>query len=292
MNVAIFGKSYPSRFFEYIQTLIEKLEEVNCGLHIYQPYYEFINSRIKFKSDITLFNTQKDLVNKVDYLFSIGGDGTLLDTISFVGDSGIPIFGINLGRLGFLSSTSKEDASLAIDHIVEGKFSLDKRSLLRLTSPDGYFGNINYALNEITVYKKAPSSMITIHACVDDKHLNSYWADGLIVATPTGSTGYSLSCGGPIVSPGSGNFIVTPIAIHNLSVRPIIIPDTSVIKIKAEARHNEVFVNLDSRSVVVDSNTELTIEKAGFYINLIQLQDEDFFKTIREKLMWGKDIRN
>lgn len=292
MNIAIFGKAYPAPYHDYIQVLINKLEAENCRLHIYEPYYKTIEGNIQFNSDFKLFKTHLDLLNQVDYLFSIGGDGTLLDTITLVRDSGIPILGINLGKLGFLSSTSKEEAVQAIDSILNGKFTLDKRSLVRLKSPDNLFGDINYALNELTVYKKAPSSMITIHAYVNDKYLNSYWADGLIVATPTGSTGYSLSCGGPIISPGSGNFIITPIAIHNLSVRPIVIPDSKVVKIRAEARHNNFFVNLDSRSAVIDSTIELVIEKEDFRINLIQLENEDFFKTIRDKLMWGKDIRN
>ncbi len=292
MNVAIFGKIVPSPFLEYVQDLISKLENVGCRLLIYDPYFELIKDKISFKSRVEVFKTHHELINSVDYLFSIGGDGTLLDTITLVRDSGIPILGINLGRLGFLSSISKEETSKAIDDIIEGKFSLEKRSLLRLESPSDLFGDINYALNELTVYKKAPSSMITIHAYVNDSYLNSYWADGLIVATPTGSTGYSLSCGGPIISPGAGNFIITPIAIHNLSVRPIVIPDNSVVKIIAEARHGSFFVNLDSRSAVIDSSTELIIVKEDFHINLIQLEREDFFKTIREKLMWGKDIRN
>ena len=292
MNIAIFGKTIPSPYLEYVQDLISKLEDVNCRLFIYKSYFELIKDKISFKSKIELFCTHGELINNVDYLFSIGGDGTLLDTITLVRDSGIPVLGINLGKLGFLSSISKEETSKAIDGIIAGKFTLEKRVLLHLKSPSNLFGDINYALNELTIYKKAPSSMITIHAYVNDNYLNSYWADGLIVATPTGSTGYSLSCGGPIISPGSGNFIITPIAIHNLTVRPIVIPDNSVVKTKAEARHNSFYVNLDSRSAVIDSLTELIIVKESFHINLIQLENEDFFKTIREKLMWGKDIRN
>lgn len=292
MNIAIFGKNLPAIYMAYVQELIDKLETVKSRVLIYEPYYNYIRGKINFKSNTELFNTHQELVSKADYLFSIGGDGTLLDTINLVRDSGIPVLGINLGKLGFLSSIPKEDTAQAIEGIQKGKFTLDKRSLLRLESPAKLFGDINYALNELTVYKKAPSSMITIHVYVNEQYLNSYWADGLLVATPTGSTGYSLSCGGPIISPGSGNFIITPIAIHNLSVRPIVIPDDSVIKIKAEARHNDVYVNLDSRPVVIDSSTELVIVKEKFHINLIQMENENFFKTIRDKLMWGKDIRN
>lgn len=292
MNIAIFGKTLPDLFLEYVNDLIQKLEDVSCKLFIYEPYFALLKNKIKFTSKLELFKNHHDLVDNVDYLFSIGGDGTLLDTITLVRDSGIPILGINLGKLGFLSSISKKEISQAIDDIIAGKFTLDKRALLRLHSPSDLFGDLNYALNELTVYKKPPSSMITIHAKVNDKYLNSYWADGLIVATPTGSTGYSLSCGGPIISPGSENFVITPIAIHNLSVRPIVIPDKSIIKIRAEARNDSFFVSLDSRSALIDSSTELIIVKENFHINLIQMENENFFKTIRDKLMWGKDIRN
>ncbi|MCD4678816.1 MAG: NAD kinase [Bacteroidales bacterium] len=292
MNIAIFGKTLPDLYLEYVRDLIQKLEYVNCKLYIYEPYFELLKNKLNFNTKVELFKSHHDLVNNVDYLFSIGGDGTLLDTITLVRDSGIPILGINLGKLGFLSSISKEEISQAIDGIIAGKFTLEKRALLRLQAPTHLFGDLNYALNELTVYKKAPSSMITIHASVNDNYLNSYWADGLIVATPTGSTGYSLSCGGPIISPGSGNFIINPIAIHNLSVRPIVIPDNSVIKIRAEGRDDSFFVSLDSRSAIIDSSTELIIVKEKFHINLIQMENENFFKTIRDKLMWGKDIRN
>ena len=292
MTIAIFGKSLPDQYLDYVQDLINKLENVKSLLFIYEPFYQSLKDKLHFKSKIELFTTHNDLTFNADYLFSIGGDGTLLDTITLVRDSGIPVLGINLGKLGFLSSISKEEISRAIYGILEGRFSLDKRALLRLKSPADLFGDINYALNELTVYKKAPSSMITIHVHIDENYLNSYWADGLIVATPTGSTGYSLSCGGPIISPDSENFIITPIAIHNLSVRPIVISDKSVIKIRAESRHNSVFLNLDSRAAVIDSATEISIVKEGFHINLIKMENENFFKTIRDKLMWGKDIRN
>lgn len=199
--------------------------------------------------------------------------------------------GINLGRMGFLSSVQKEMIIPAVEEIVKGNFILNQRSLIQLQTPD-LFGNLNFALNELTINKKDSSSMILIHVYVNNQFLNSYWADGLIIATPTGSTGYSLSCNGPILTPDSENFVITPIATHNLTVRPIVIPDNSLIRINVEGRENRFLVGLDSRSVTIDSSTELLISKADFKINLVKQSNDDFFATIRKKLKWGLDFRN
>jgi NAD+ kinase len=199
---------------------------------------------------------------------------------------------MNLGRLGFLSSVSRDNIRLAVDALVQKRYRLENRTLLRLETQDNLFGELNFALNDLTIYKKDPYSMLTISAYVDGIFLNSYWADGLIIATPTGSTAYSLSCGGPIVVPGSENFIITPIASHNLTVRPIVIPDKSRIRVQIEGRNQQFFVSLDSRFEIVDSSLELIIEKEDFKINLLRLDKENFYRTIREKLNWGLDIRN
>ncbi len=291
MNIALYGRSGSLEINGYIQQLISKLESLNCKLWIYQPFYESIRQKISFNSKIIFFNNHNEIAQSVDFLFSIGGDGTLLDTITLVRDSQIPVMGINLGRMGFLSSVQKEMIIPAVEEIVKGNFILNQRSLIQLQSPD-LFGNLNFALNELTINKKDSSSMILIHVYVNNQFLNSYWADGLIIATPTGSTGYSLSCNGPILTPDSENFVITPIATHNLTVRPIVIPDNSLIRINVEGRENRFLVGLDSRSVTIDSSTELLISKADFKINLVKQSNDDFFATIRKKLKWGLDFRN
>jgi NAD+ kinase len=209
-----------------------------------------------------------------------------------VRDSEIPVLGINLGRLGFLSSVSKDEINQAFDELVRGDFRLEKRTLLRLVTKEKLFGDLNYGLNEIAISRRDSNALLLLHVYVDEKKLNSYWADGLLISTPTGSTAYSLSCGGPIVTPGSENFIITPIATHNLTVRPIVIPAESKIKIRLEGRDNQYLVSLDSRRETIDGNVELRVEKESFKLNLIQMQSKDFFTTIRDKLKWGLDIRN
>ena len=225
-------------------------------------------------------------------LISIGGDGSIMDAVTIVKDSGIPILGINTGRLGFLSNISLEQISTAIENLFEKEYRIEKRALLRVETSNNIFGSTNFALNELTIHRKDSGSMITIHAQVEDHYLNSYWADGIIIATPTGSTAYSLSAGGPIVEPGSNNFVITPIAPHNLNVRPMIISDDNIIRLKVEGRSKHFLATLDSRSFNVDSQDELIIRKADFKIKLIKLQGQNFYETIRNKLMWGIDKRN
>jgi NAD+ kinase len=212
--------------------------------------------------------------------------------MTLVREAGIPVMGINLGRLGFLSSISTSGIDNAIDSILAKDYKLDQRTLVKLTQPKDLFGRLNYGLNDLTITRKDSASLIVLHVYIDDLFLNSYWADGLIIATPTGSTAYSLSCGGPILTPGSANFVLTPIAPHNLTVRPIVIPNSSKIRIIAEGRDEQFLVSLDSRRAVIYSNFELVIEKAEFNINVVQLREMNFYATIREKLKWGLDARN
>ncbi|MDZ7741957.1 MAG: NAD kinase [Bacteroidota bacterium] len=292
MRIALFGKSVSEAIQPHIQQLIDKLESVDAEISIYASFYEKIKDHVSFKKDIRRFSEHRELIGKTDFICSIGGDGTFLDTLYQVQDSGIPIIGVNLGRLGFLSSVSRDEIDFAINCLQEGKFRLDQRTLLELEKPGQMFGDINYALNELTVSRKDSTSLILIHLYIDDKFLNSYWADGIIISTPTGSTAYSLSCGGPIITPGSENFVITPIATHNLTVRPIVIRDDSKIRIKLEGRDKAYFASLDSRSVSIDADQELLIKKCGFKINLVQLENKTFFTTIRDKLNWGLDIRN
>jgi len=292
MKIAIFSKSVPPENDPYIQKIVDNIESAGGTLILYEPFYLKVRERIVFRTSPQFFKGHHDLKGKVDFLLSIGGDGTLLDTIAYVRDTGIPIMGINLGRMGFLSSIAKERIDLSIDKLFSGNFSLDQRVLIRLDSSRDLFGNLNYALNEVSIYRKSPESMLKIDTFVDDEYLNSYWADGLIVSTPTGSTAYSLSNGGPIILPGSSNFVITPIATHNLTVRPVVIPDSSEIRVRVIGRISEYHINLDSRSALADDTVEFTIMKEKFKINLVKLEGESYFKTIREKLLWGLDIRN
>lgn len=292
MKIAIFGKILTEENYNHFQYLISKLESLDCSLIFYQPFYNKYLERFKIKSPVEFFDEQNGIKNRADFLFSIGGDGTLLDTITFIQNSGIPILGFNLGRMGFLSSVSRDQFDTAIDQLIHNRYKLDQRSLIKLEAPADLFGSLNFALNEVSVYKKEPFSMLKIEVHVNDEYLNSYWADGLIIATPTGSTAYSLSVGGPIVLPDAQNFVITPIATHNLTVRPLVIPDSCKIKVKVVGRIKEFFVSLDSRTEPIDSSIELTIVKEDFKINIVQLENESYFQTIRKKLMWGLDVRN
>jgi len=292
MRIALYGKTPNRDEIIYLQPLFDKFRQYGIKYLMYQPFFELLRQSVDVGDVSGLFSNKDTLKGKADFLFSIGGDGTLLDTITLVRDSGIPVMGINLGRMGFLSSISKNDILPAIDCVINGNYILDSRALLSLETTGNIFGNLNFALNELTINKKDTSSMILIHVYVDGKFLHSYWADGLIIATPTGSTAYSLSCNGPIIAPNAENFVITPIATHNLTVRPVVIPDKSVISIRVEGRENEYLASLDSRSVVIYPETQLVVSKAGFRINLLQMKDQYFFRTIREKLSWGQDIRN
>ncbi len=292
MRIAIYGNPFNPVQAKYIQHLIHKLEENNVPIIIEHQFHDFLIDHVHFKKDIDIFDTPKELQENADILLSIGGDGTLLNTITLIRNSGIPVLGINTGRLGFISSVSTDQIDNAINQLLKKEYTHEERTLLQLETNNQLFGETNFALNEVTVLKKDTSSMIRIHAFLDDEFLNSYWADGLIVATPTGSTGYSLSCGGPIVVPGTENFIISPIAPHNLNVRPVIVSEDRVLKLKVEDRDELALVALDSRSRAIDPTLELTIRKADFKVNLIKLYSQSFIATIREKLMWGKDKRN
>jgi len=292
MKIALFGKNISENAVPYVQELIETLYSMQSEVSIYQPFYEILGTRITFPPDFTLFSTQAEIEQRVDFLFSIGGDGTFLEAVGLVGNSGIPVAGINIGHLGFLSGISKDLIIPALNALQKGEYHLEKRSLLLLETPQSLFAPVNYALNEVTVYKQNVMSLLTIKTWINGHFLNAYWADGLIIATPTGSTAYSLSCTGPILTPDSENFLITPIASHNLTVRPIVVRDNSIIRIAVEAKSENFLVSLDSRIESADQTTELHIRKAPFQINLLRLKDKNFFQTIREKLNWGLDNRN
>ncbi len=292
MTIAVYARSVKDNHADYIKTLSTKLNKENISLIIYEDYYKFLKTEFQFNLDIATYKTSECIKGKVDYIISLGGDGTILETLDLVRDSEIPVLGVNTGRLGFLASVYKEDFSSAIDLLIAKKYKLDKRELIELVEPQNLFGQLNFAVNELTLIKKDSSSMISIEAHVNDTYLNTYWADGLIVATPTGSTAYSLSCGGPILVPDCGNFVLTPIAPHNLNVRPIVLSNNNVIKLKVEGRSPEFLISLDSRTAPIVSTSEITIKKADFTFNLINLEGQHFFNTLRNKLMWGIDKRN
>ena len=291
-NIAIYGKSISENNLKFLEALIVSLKrELNSQLFIHQSLEKYSSLIERF--NINFFDGQDLLENEIDLLISFGGDGTLLDTVTMIKDSDIPVLGINAGRLGFLANITQEDIVLAVKALKNKDYKLDQRSLLKVKSKTlSEIKTSNFALNEITVHKKDSSSMLKIDAFLDNEFLNSYWADGLITSTPTGSTAYSLSCGGPIISPGSNNFVITPVSPHNLNLRPMVVGDQVVIRLRAESRESQFLLTMDSRSITIENNEEIFISKADFSIKLIELPDHNFFKTIRNKLFWGKDSRN
>jgi NAD+ kinase len=292
VKVAVYGRLFSDSFTPFVQEFFSKLSELKVELFIYEPFSDYLKARIDIKSECSVFTRHTEIKDNVRFLFSIGGDGTFLDATTLVRDANIPIIGVNTGRLGFLSSISINEIEVALEKIFKGQYVIDERTLLKLETSNKLFDGDNFALNELTVHKKDSSSMITIHAYLNDEYLNSYWADGLIVSTPTGSTAYSLSCGGPIILPGSDNFEITPIAPHNLNVRPIVIPDNSEVKLKLEGRGDSFLISLDSRSETIDSSIELIIKKNDFQISSVRLEPHSQLTTIRNKLNWGLDKRN
>lgn len=291
MRIAIYGKTVSENYISFIQELFQKLEKYQIETVVCQSFYDFLKQKINIPTQKTFRN--HDEIKNVDYLFSIGGDGAILETVRLVCGQKIPILGINTGRLGYLSSITTDEIDQAVSSIINNNFELDNRTLLsvKATAPD-FFEPTNYALNEVTIQKKDTSSMITIHVYLNDEFLNSYWADGLIISTPTGSTAYSLSCNGPIVLPDSGNIIITPIAPHNLNVRPLVISDDTSIRLKVEGRTDTFLAAIDAQSVTMPISTEITITKSIHKVSLIRLREYNLLNTLRNKLMWGLDKRN
>lgn len=292
MQIAIYGRKFGNQFTPSAKKLFSRLSAGNITISIYQPFLDFMNNEagLDIKPD-KVFNSHEDLDRNSDFVFSIGGDGTMLETISVVRDAGIPVVGINSGRLGFLANISKEDIDMAVDALLSGKYDIEERSLLELHSPKGVFQNWRFALNEVSLHKK-DSAMITIQAWLNDHFLNSYWADGLIISTPTGSTAYSLSVGGPLVTSDTRGFIISPIAPHNLTVRPIVIPDNNIIKLKVISRNRNFLLSADFRSAILNTDNEIILKRSDFEIPLVRLDNQDFYTTLRNKLMWGADKRN
>lgn len=292
MRIAIYGREFSDDFIPYFQLLIDELDRNEVDYFIYSKFHKNVVSKgITFGQEVKEYTRKSYPKLKLDFLFSIGGDGTILDTLTSI-KKGIPVVGVNSGRLGFLSNTAKTEIKKVLKKLLKNEYRIEERAMLNLETKSNLFGKYNFALNELTVHKKDSSSMITIHVFVNGIFLNSYWADGVIIATPTGSTAYSLSCGGPILMPNSNNFVITPIAPHNLNIRPMVVPDDSVIELKVEGREQKFLATLDSRSEEISTENHLVVTKSDLKINLVQFPNQDFFKTIRNKLLWGMDKRN
>jgi NAD+ kinase len=292
MNVAVFGRKVTKQNIEYYNEFLGILKDFGWNPVVESNLKELLVKKAGISEKTDEFSSHKDFKSGIDLSFSIGGDGTFIENVKFIRDSGVPVLGINTGRLGFLANISREHLEEAMQMVYEKKFVHQQRSLIRVETEQGHFGEDNIALNEITLQKKDTSSMITVHASLEGKYLNSYWADGLIVATPTGSTGYNLSCGGPIITPGCQVHILTPIAPHNLNVRPMVVPDHMPIKLSIEGRNRSYLMSLDGKSIPIKNEEEITVYKADYMISVLKFEDNNFLDTIRNKMLWGIDKRN
>jgi NAD+ kinase len=294
MKVAIYGQYYQNSTEPIIRDIFVFFNQNNVELVIEANFLKMLYEKKLIKKEYNTFSSHVELDNSFDMLISIGGDGTILRAATLVRDSGVPILGINAGRLGFLATVQKENIDEFLQIVIDKKYTLSKRALLSLSCdpPNEALQDINFAMNEVSVSRKDTTSMITIETFLNGEILNSYWADGLIISTPTGSTGYSLSCGGPILTPDVKGLVITPIAPHNLNARPLVIPDETEIKLKVSGREDNYLVSLDSRITSVGNESILTIKKTPFQINMVEIPEETFLKTLRSKLLWGEDKRN
>lgn len=292
MKVAIYSRVVDLDQQADVQELFTELTRNNIKAVIYFPFFDTIRSCFKQADAVQVFHKADDLDESIDFLISLGGDGTMLDTVTLVKNKNIPVLGINFGRLGFLASIGRKALNSAVRALVNRTYVIDKRSLVHLDGDKLLFNEMPYGLNEFAIHKTDTSPMIKIHTYLNGEFLNTYWADGVIVSTPTGSTGYSLSCGGPIVFPESCSFVITPVAPHNLNVRPIIVPDNNIISFEVEGRTDHFICALDSRKEVVDKKTLLAVRRESFNFNLVRLNENNFLQTLREKLSWGLDTRN
>jgi NAD+ kinase len=292
MNVAIYGPKITKENNVYFKEVLDTLAAFGWNPILEKNLKSQMVKKMNVSNKMDEFSSHSDFHKGIDLTMSIGGDGTFIKSVGFVRDSGVPILGVNTGRLGFLATISKDQIHSTMEQVKQKKFEHQKRSLLRIDTEENLFGEDNFALNEVTFHKKDTSSMLTVHAYLDSNYLNSYWADGLIVATPTGSTAYSLSCGGPIITPGCQVHILTPIAAHNLNVRPMVVPDHMPIKVSIEGRERKYLISLDGNSKNIREGEEVLVTKAEFMINVIKFEENNFLDTIRNKMMWGIDKRN
>lgn len=294
MKVALYGQYYLVSTEPIIKDIFVFFNEKNVEMVIEATFLDMLYEKKIIRKEYKTFSSYTELDSSFDMLISIGGDGTMLRAVTLVRNSGVPLLGINAGRLGFLANVQKENIAAFMQLVLDKKYTLSKRTLLSLscTPENETILDINFALNEVTVSRKDSTSMITIETYLNGEFLNSYWADGLIIATPTGTTGYSLSCGGPILTPNVKSLVITPIAPHNLNARPLVIADDTEIVLRVTGREDQYLVSLDSRITTVQNESVLTIKKTPFQINMIEIQEETFLKTLRNKLLWGEDRRN
>ncbi len=292
MKIAIYSRGGDHIQLADLQKLCDALNGERINPVIHRDIFNQLKDGLNNADAYSVFGSSEDLDDSFDCMISLGGDGTMLDTVTLVRDKNIPVLGINFGRLGFLASLGKENLDAAVQSLVTRSFGVDKRTLVHLDANIPLFGDTPYALNEFAIHKRETSPMVKIHTYLNGEFLNTYWADGLIVSTPTGSTGYSLSCNGPVVFPESQSFVITPVAPHNLNVRPIIVPDNNVISFEVEGRTDQFICALDSRRETVDKQVQLAVKKEDFTISLIRLNEKNFLQTLREKLAWGFDTRN
>lgn len=291
MTIGIYSRVFKEEHASYVSELITQLTQREIPFLVFQDYYKSIRKHLP-KLKINTFKNHYDVKKHVDLLITLGGDGTLLDTLQLVRDSEIPVAGINMGRLGFLADIHKEAISDLIESIEQNTYTIEDRTLITVETNKNIFGEVNFGLNEFTIHKTDSSSMIVVHVYLNGEFLNSFWADGLIVATPTGSTAYSLSCGGPIVFPTSNTFVLTPVAPHNLNARPIIIADDTILSFEVECRSNNFLCSIDSRSVSMDNTIQLAVRKSNATFKLLRMPESSYLGTLREKLNWGEDSRN
>lgn len=290
MRIVVYGRQFNDSVFPFAQEVFEHLQG-KAEVFIHPLLQEFLDGKIA-DFDFPVLDLSIPLKGYIDLFLTLGGDGTLLDTVTMVRDSGIPVMGINFGRLGYLASVNKGDIGAAIQAVLDGDYTLDNRELICIKSDAEVFGDCNFALNDITIHKRDDAAMITMHAYLNNEFLNTYWGDGIIISTSTGSTAYSLSCGGPIIFPQSNTLVVTPVSPHNLNVRPIVFPDSSELSFDVETRGANYLISCDSRTAVLGENMKFSISKAGFGLNLVRLKNESYLKTLRNKLLWGLDARN
>jgi NAD+ kinase len=291
MRVGIHGRDFQTKSTRFTEKLLEYLKSQNAEIWASSKFLKQLKSSKIQALKIKTFD-HGDNLKSLDFFFSLGGDGTLLDSVTYIGKYQTPILGINTGRLGFLATISREETEQAIDNLIQSNYSIDSRSLLKLVSDHRLFEGQDFGLNDFTIMKKDTTSMITVHVHVNGELLNSYWADGVIVSTPTGSTGYSLSCGGPLLHPQSESFVITPISPHTLTARPIVVSDDAEITFQVEGRSKKFLISLDSRIETIDDTFKLKVKKEKFKVNLVLLPDKNYYNTLRQKLNWGLDVRN
>jgi len=292
MQVAVFGRNFPSYARENIATMFSKFSMLNVDVWVFEPLFEFLQKKTGLRPKVAgLFTDHTNLPKELDFLFSLGGDGTFLETVNLVRESGIPVLGVNIGRLGFLSYISQENLAESLESVFSGNYDIEERMLLKVEVSGNTPNDLDVALNEVRIYKNS-GSLITIHVKVNDEFLSAYWADGLLLSTPTGSTAYNLSVGGPIVVPESNSFVLSPIAPHNLTVRPLVLPDSAILQLSVDTRDPQFQLALDSRTIDLDVDTTVTIKKADFTLKMVRIENISFYSTLRNKLMWGADKRN